>query len=185
MRIRFLSKNQHKIAEAATILEPLGLEVIPMSTSINELQTRDVEAIVRDKVLRAFDQIGHRLFVEQTCLCLDILNGFPGGLTQPFWDSLEADRFCELFGRGETRGLIARTWIGYCDGKQIRHFQGEIRGTVAEEPRGDRAFQWDCIFVPDGHQETFAEMGDRKNEISMRRLALNSLAAHLRDAVDA
>jgi XTP/dITP diphosphohydrolase len=32
----------------------------------------------------------------------------------------------------------------------------------------------DCIFIPDGESETFAEMGDRKNEISMRKkLSIN------------
>ena len=185
MRIRFLSRNEHKIAEAARILGPLDVEVIPIAMSIDELQTRDVETIVRDKVLRAFNRIGHRLFVEQTCLYIDALNGFPGGLTQPFWDSLEADRFCELFGRGERRGLTAKTWIGYCDGRRVRHFSGEVRGTVAPEPHGDRTFQWDCVFVPDGHEETFAEMGERKNEISMRRLALNAFAAYLREAINA
>lgn len=185
MRIRFLSKNRHKIEEARTILEPLGVEVIPIEVPINELQTSDVGVIVRDKVLRAFGQIGHRLFVEQTCLYLDALHGFPGGLTQPFWDTLKADRFTELFGRGDLRSVTARTWIGYCDGRQVYHFQGEIKGTVAPEPRGNRDFQWDCVFVPDGHDETFAEMGERKNEISMRRIALNRLADHLREAANA
>jgi len=179
MRIRFLSKNEHKIDEARKILEPLGCDVIPITVAIDEIQTLDVEAIVRNKVLRAFERIGHRLFVEQTCLYLDALNGFPGGLTQPFWDSLKADRFCELFGHGEKRGLTAKTWIGYCDGRQIHHFQGEIRGTVASAPQGDRAFQWDCVFVPDGYEQTFAEMGERKNDISMRRIALSKFADHL------
>lgn len=185
MRIRFLSRNTYKIAEAKTILSPLDIDVIPVAVSINELQTRDVGEIVRDKVLRAFSQIGHRLFVEQTCLYLDALNGFPGGLTQPFWDALEADRFSELFGRCDRPAVTAKTWIGYCDGRQIHHFEGEIKGTVAPEPRGSRNFQWDCIFIPDGHDETFAEMGDRKNEISMRRIALNRFADHLREAEDA
>ena len=185
MRIRFLSKNKHKIDEAQRILEPLGAEVIPISVAINEIQSLDLKAIVRDKVLRGFESIGHRLFVEQTCLYIDALNGFPGGLTQPFWDSLEADRFCELFGNGEKRGLSAKTWIGYCDGRQIHHFEGEIRGTVASVPRGDRSFQWDCVFVPEGHAQTFAEMGEAKNDISMRRIALNAFAEHLRGETDA
>jgi XTP/dITP diphosphohydrolase len=185
MQIRFLSKNENKIAEAKAILAPLGVEVIPVAIPINELQTSDVEIIVRDKVLRAFNKIGHRLFVEQTCLYLDSLNGFPGGLTQPFWDALNADRFCELFGREGHCALRAVTWIGYCDGRKVHHFQGEITGVVAPEPRGDRTFQWDCVFVPDGHDETFAEMGERKNEISMRRLAMNHFADHLKDAGNA
>nr|WP_246747385.1 non-canonical purine NTP pyrophosphatase [Nitratireductor aquibiodomus] len=185
MRIRFLSKNKYKIEEAKTILEPLGVDVIPVTVSISELQTSDVGEIVRDKILRAFGQIGHRLFVEQTCLYLDALNGFPGGLTQPFWDALEADRFCELFGRGDRPAVTASTWIGYCDGQQVHHFKGEIRGSVASEPRGKREFQWDCVFIPDGYNETFAEMGERKNEISMRRIALNRFADHLRGAENA
>lgn len=185
MRIRFLSKNKHKLHEARKILEPLGAQVVPISVAIDEIQTTDVKAIVRDKVLRAFERIGHRLFVEQTCLYIDALNGFPGGLTQPFWDSLEADRFCELFGNGEKRGLTAKTWIGYCDGRRIHHFEGEIRGTVASAPRGDRSFQWDCIFVPDGYEQTFAEMGQGKNDISMRRIALNAFADYLRGKADA
>lgn len=185
MRIRFLSKNKHKIDEAKSILAPLSVEVIPITVPINELQIDDVEVIVRDKVLRAYDQIGHRLFVEQTCLYLDALNGFPGGLTQPFWDKLEADRFCALFGCGNNRSLTAKTWIGYCDGRQIHHFHGEIRGTVPPEPRGNREFQWDCVFVPNGHKETFAEMGERKNEISMRRKALDRFAAHLKAEMNA
>lgn len=185
MRIRFLSKNGYKIAEAKTILAPLGVEVIPIAVPINELQTSDVGVIVRDKVLRAFGQIGHRLFVEQTCLYLDALNGFPGGLTQPFWDALKADRFTELFGRGDRPSVTAKTWIGYCDGRQVHHFQGDIKGTIAPKPRGNRDFQWDCVFVPEGHEETFAEMGERKNEISMRRIALNRFADYLREASDA
>lgn len=185
MRIRFLSRNKYKIEEAKTILEPLGVDVIPIEVPINELQTSDVSVIVRDKVLRAFGLIGHRLFVEQTCLYLDALRGFPGGLTQPFWDALEADRFAELFGQGDLPAVTAKTWIGYCDGRQVHHFQGEIKGRVAPEPRGNREFQWDCVFVPDGHDETFAEMGERKNEISMRRIALNRFADHLREAANA
>lgn len=179
MRIRFLSRNEHKIAEARTILSPHDVDVIPINLPINELQTIDVKMIVRDKTLRAFGQIGHRLFVEQTCLYLESLNGFPAGLTQPFWDTLKAERFAELFGQQEKRSVTAKTWIGYCDGYEIHHFQGEIKGTVAPEPRGDRSFQWDCVFIPDGHSETFAEMGKKKNEISMRRIALNRLAEHL------
>jgi XTP/dITP diphosphohydrolase len=47
-------------------------------------------------------------------------------------------------------------------------------------PAGLRDFQWDCVFVPDGYTETFAEMGDRKNDISMRRKALDAFAVFLK-----
>jgi XTP/dITP diphosphohydrolase len=185
MRIRFLSKNEHKIHEAATILAPFGVEVTPVSLAIAELQADNMSAIVRDKTLRAFAKLGHPLFVEQTGLRIDRINGFPGGLTQVFWDTIGPDRVCSLFGQGDDVGVLAITRIGYCDGRRIHEFEGSIRGRIASEPRGNRAFQWDCVFVPDGYEETFAEMGERKNDISMRRNALNAFAKYLQEHANA
>ncbi|WP_432761591.1 non-canonical purine NTP pyrophosphatase [Rhizobium calliandrae] len=74
-----------------------------------------------------------------------------------------------MFGSGADTGVVARTRIGYCDGRRVHQFEGEIARNIAPEPRGDRAFQWDCVFIPEGHGQTFAEMGERKSEISMRR----------------
>lgn len=178
-KLRFVSRNKYKLAEAAAILAPLDVLVMPVEQVIEELQTTDTEALVRDKALRAFRKLGEPLFVEHTGLYLDHLNGLPGGLTQIFWDSLEADRFCELFG-GVDHKVCAKTLIGYIDGKKCHFFRGEIIGSVSPQPRGPRGFQWDCVFIPDGYTETFAELGDRKNEISMRRKALNSFAAFLK-----
>jgi XTP/dITP diphosphohydrolase len=121
----------------------------------------------------------HNLGLEHTGLYLDYLNGLPGGLTQIFWDSLRADRFAKLFGHAANR-VLAKTLIGYIDGKQFHLFEGEIAGTISLEPRGLRDFQWDCVFIPDGYTETFAELGTQKNEISMRRKALDRFAAYLR-----
>ena len=46
-------------------------------------------------------------------------------------------------------------------------------------PAGPEDFQWDCVFIPDGSTMTFAEMGTDKDNISMRRKALDKFAAHL------
>lgn len=185
MRIRFLSRNPLKIKEAKKILSGVEVEVAPVHFPLTELQTDDMERLVRQKTLAAFHRLGHRVFVEQTGLFIDRLNGLPGGLTQVFWDNLEAERFSELFGQGTDIGVTAKTRIGYCDGRYIYQFEGEVRGSFSPKPRGNRDFQWDCVFVPDGYDETFSEMGERKNEISMRRRALDKLATHLRGGDDA
>lgn len=122
--------------------------------------------------------------MEHTGLYLEHLGGLPGGLTQIFWDTLEADRFAELFGKtAPNHGAKARTFISYCDARNITDFEGEIAGEIVGSPRGSRQFQWDCVFQPDGHTQTFAEMGDKKNEISMRKLALDKLASYLAQKV--
>ncbi|EJT6830110.1 TPA: non-canonical purine NTP pyrophosphatase, partial [Klebsiella pneumoniae] len=65
------------------------------------------------------------------------------------------------------------------DSMKIYIFEGETQGTISPVPKGPRDFQWDCIFIPDGESETFAEMGDRKNEISMRKKAFDKFKEYL------
>ena len=180
MRLRFLSSNGHKVEEVREILAPLGIEVIHVERKLDEIQTQDIAELVRDKCIRAFRLIGRPVFVEHTGLFIEALNGFPGGLTQLFWDTVGAERVAALFGRDEARA-VARTRIGYCDGCRIHQFEGEIAGRIAARPRGDTC-EWDCVFIPDGEKRTFAEMQGRKNEISMRRKALDAFAGFLREA---
>ncbi|ELY4529298.1 non-canonical purine NTP pyrophosphatase [Cronobacter sakazakii] len=146
---------------------------------IEEIQSKNTRSLVRDKLLKAFEQIGRPVFVEHTGLYIKSLNELPGGLTQIFWDDLEAEGFISLLSFSHDKTAIAKTVIGYCDGKKIHFFEGEVEGSISSEPLGNREFQWDCIFIPNGFDKTFAEMGDKKNEISMRKLALDKLSLHL------
>jgi len=183
-KLRFVSRNPFKVAEAKVILERAGIQVVPVAFAIEEIQTDNSDRLIRQKAVAAYERLRQPLIVEHTGLHLESLEGLPGGLTQVFWDHLEADRFAEMFGRRSNPKATARTQIAYVDGKTISIFSGAIDGRIAREPRGPRRFQWDCIFIPKGHAKTFAEMGQRKkNAISMRRQALDKLAMHLQGGV--
>ncbi len=162
----------------------ISIEVVPVDYKIEEIQTIDVAALVYDKCIKAFQRVSRPIFVEHTSLEISPLNGFPGGLTQVFWDTLEAERFTEIFGSLPAPRVKATTRVAFCDGKRIHQFDGEVMGTISPEPRGNRDFQWDCVFIPDGEKQTFAEMGAKKNEISMRRAALEEFATFLKGCGD-
>lgn len=182
MNLLFVSKNKFKQVEAASFLSTLGISVEASHLEIDELQTTKIEALVRDKATRAFTALGRPLFVEHTGLYLDALNGFPGGLTQIFWETLGKERFSELFA-SETDQVKAVTYIGYVDGRRVYLFDGEIAGKIVSPPRVDHGFQWDCVFQPDGCDQTFSEMGEeKKNIISMRSIALMKLRDHMEKA---
>jgi XTP/dITP diphosphohydrolase len=181
MDIRFISGNKFKISEAQEIMSKININIVPVNLKIEEIQTEDTKRLVKDKVLKAFKLIGRPLFVEHTGLYLEHLNGFPGGLTQIFWDTLQADKFSELFGNTFNTKTIARTVIGYCDGYNIHYFDGEVLGRISSKPEGDRSFQWDCVFVPDSYDKTFSDLGPIKNEISMRKIALDKFAKYLNE----
>jgi len=173
MEIRFVTKNPHKAKEVEAILGDIGVSIVNVPLKIHEIQTENIQDIVRDKVLKAFNIIGRPVLIEHTGLYINSLQGFPGGLTQVFWDKLEADNFSKLLGNLEDTELTAKTVIAFCDSKKIHLFEGEVEGNISKEPRGNQEFQWDCVFIPKGYDKTFAELGEKKNEISMRKIAFD------------
>ncbi len=55
-------------------------------------------------------------------------------------------------------------------------FDGACEGTILFEPRGQYGFGYDPLFVPDGFEKTFAQLGDDvKNKLSHRAKALEKL----------
>ena len=181
MDIYFLSSNKFKINEVQTILNSSCIKVHSVSQKINEIQSNDMKEIALDKALKAFQQIGRPILIEQTGLLIKDFGNLPGGLTQIFWDSLEADKFSYIFSKIGSAEVIAKTVLAFCDGKQIFTFEGEIAGHIVYPPRGNTDFQWDCVFVPLGYDKTFAELGTLKNDISMRKIALEKLRTYLED----
>ena len=63
----------------------------------------------------------------------------------------------------------------YPDGRHV-FAEGYMYGSITDNPRGERGFGYDPIFIPDGETRTVAEMSDEeKNEISHRANALRLL----------
>ncbi len=137
MEIRFVSRNKFKIEEISNIMKGNNIKILPFKREIEELQTLDVEKLVKDKLIKAFNEIGKPVFVEHTGLYIKYLNNFPGGLTQIFWDSLQADKFSKIIGNLPNKTAVAKTVVAYCDGKKIYLFKGEIEGSISNKPRGN------------------------------------------------
>jgi XTP/dITP diphosphohydrolase len=81
-----------------------------------------------------------------------------------------------MLGDEKNRKATAKVAAGFWDGEKLVQGLGEIKGIITTELRGETSFGWDSIFIPEGHNKTFAEMTmEEKNKISMRRLAFEDL----------
>lgn len=167
MKIYFVTANHFKINEVHDYLEyfnvgsRLGIDFCTIQQHLNELLHHDIDVIVKQKALQAHQYFGLPCVVEQGGLFMDALPGWPGGVGQVVWEVV-GDRLCGFLHAEDSKVAVARSIIGYCDGRRVRTYQGETRGYVAERSRGDYLFRWDPIFIPEGSDQTYGEMGLEK-----------------------
>lgn len=140
----------------------------------------DLVTMVRHKALSAYRSLLVPCMVEHAGIILEAhtAKGFPGGLTQPMWDSLGPEDFLRRTGAAR-ESAIARAVFGVCDGMGIYTFVGETRGTISNEPRGSRQFYWDTIFCPNEFGgKTYAEVsGDPARGIAEKMTISQSFKA--------
>ncbi|MBR5847470.1 MAG: non-canonical purine NTP diphosphatase [Bacteroidaceae bacterium] len=185
-KIVFATNNAHKLEEVAAILgdgfEVLSLREIGCDTDIPE--TSDTFAgNAMQKASFVKEHYGYDCFADDSGLEVDILDGAPGvysarysgGGSEANMDKL----LLNLTGKSE-RGAQFRTVVALLIGKESHLFEGIVRGTIIEERRGEGGFGYDPIFVPEGYEQTFAELGSEvKNSISHRAKAVKQLAEYL------
>lgn len=176
----FVSSNAGKVRE---VEEMLGEPVKQLALDLPEIQSLDVEAVVREKALTAFERAGRPVVVEDTGLYIDALQGLPGALVRWFLVTIGPAGICALIPSGAVRGARARTAVAFCAGETVEIFTGETTGTIVQRPVGSDGFGWDPIFQPAGASRTFAEMDQAEKTIySMRRQALDRLRERMRGA---
>jgi len=184
MKIVFATNNLHKLEEIKKAIgnkhEIVSLKEIGFNEEIPETHNT-LEGNASEKAFHIYNRYKLNCFADDTGLEIDTLNGEPGvysaryaGENPSFDDNMNKvlDKM-----EGETnRTAKFRTVISLIiDGKETQ-FEGTCPGTIMTERYGKDGFGYDPIFMPNGYQETFAEMDlDLKNKISHRGLATKKL----------
>ena len=181
------SHNAGKVREIADLLAPFGAEVRsaaelglaePAETGTTFRANAEIKA---NAAARATDMAA---LADDSGLQVAALHGEPGihsarwaGRRRDFGRAMERIER-ELGGDDDRRArfvcALALAWPdGHCE-----TFEGIIPGTFVWPPRGDNGFGYDPVFVPRGHDVTFAEMeAAEKDAISHRADAFRQLIA--------
>lgn len=177
MKLCFVSSNEGKISEAK---EALGIDIEIAKISLDEIQSLDLEEIVRAKALEAYRIIKKPLIVDDAGLFFNVWNGFPGPFIKHLVDVAGYEALQNMLGSGGDRKITAKSAIGFHDGKKVHTFLGEVHGIYLTEARGDDGWGFDPYFLPDGYSQTFAQMGpEGKNKISHRAMSLSKFKEFL------
>lgn len=175
----FATTNQDKISEARSILK---IEIEPLGLEIPEIQSLDPDQVAIQKAKDYFQKVGKPLFVEDVALTFRGLGALPGTYISDFSKTLGNDGLIKLLSQSTDRSAVALTTLAYINAPDnVMTFKGVVEGQIVKQPKGDGGFGWDPIFMPNGIDKTYAQMTpEEKNTYSMRRLALEKLAIHLK-----
>ncbi|EOA60403.1 MULTISPECIES: non-canonical purine NTP diphosphatase [Bacteroides] len=187
-KLVFATNNLHKLNEVSTILENkielLSLNDINCHIDIPETSnTLEGNALLKAQYI--YSNYKLNCFADDTGLEVEALNGEPGVYSARYAGDIhnsEANMLKLLHNmeNKENRQAQFRTVISLILDETEYQFEGIIKGKIITEKRGSSGFGYDPIFIPEGYDKTFAELGDEiKNKISHRAQAVNKLCKFL------
>ena len=117
---------------------------------------------------------------------MEALGGAPGVHSARYAEGTDHDSeanmrklLANLEGK-DNRKACFRTIISLIIDGEEHQFEGKVEGRIATEKHGKEGFGYDPIFIPEGYDKSFAELGEEiKNQISHRARAVKKLAEYL------
>ena len=134
----------------------------------------------RKKAKEIYELTKEATIADDSGLCINSLNGFPGVMTHRFLGEDASDRerneyLIKEADRNEDRSAQVVCNLVYYDGEKEIVGEGILEGFISKECRGENGFGFDEIFeLPNGL--TLAEITpEEKNNVSARSLAIKDL----------
>ena len=189
MKIVFATNNKHKLEEIKDILgkefEIVSLAEIGCHEDIPETGAT-LQENARQKSTYVFEHYNQNCFADDTGLEVEALGGEPGVHSARYAEGTDHDSeanmsklLANLEGK-DNRKACFRTVISLIIDGVEHQFEGKVEGRIATEKHGKEGFGYDPIFIPEGYDKSFAELGEEiKNQISHRARAVKKLAEYL------
>lgn len=197
MKICFATNNSKKIEEVKAALpsniQLVSLKEIGCTEEIPET-TPTIEGNSEQKAMYVYQNYDTNCFADDTGLEIEALNGEPGVSSAMYADEVvgsyrDSKENMKLVlqnlnkqaekGNPNRNAQFKTVFTLVLDGKK-QQFEGIIKGKIIDAPKGGDGFGYDPIFVPNGYDETFAEMPlSEKNKISHRAIATRKLVEFL------
>lgn len=182
--------NAGKLDEMRALFAPLGIEVVGAHQFGLPAPEETEDSFIgnaRIKARAAAQATGLPVLADDSGITVDGLDGAPGVYTAD-WAETEHGRDFMLAMTRTWQALDARgvpeprtaqfrctLLLLWPDGDEAA-FEGVAPGRLVWPPRGVLGHGYDPIFVPDGHERTYAEMSEQeKNAISHRAQAFGQL----------
>lgn len=182
------SKNEGKVAELTELIKPFNINVLSSIDAKLPDTEETGETFFENAALKAEAACAiteTATLADDSGLCVDALNGRPGVFTARHGDYTKLlEEMSDIpFGR-RTAHFICVLALAR-PGKETIYFDGRADGFILREPRGDKGFGYDPVFLPLGQTRCYGEMlPEEKAETSHRAQALAAFIETLKTSPD-
>ena len=186
------TNNKDKVKEIIELLKDLNIDVITLNDLNLNVDVEEDKDTLEGNALKKAEEIWQHVQIpcsaDDTGLFVHALNGAPGVFSSRYagenvsYSDNRRKLLNELDGVPlANRTAYFRTVVCYYYAKdKYELFDGVCEGKITLTERGDKGFGYDAVFLPDGFENTFAELNrEEKNRISHRAKAFEKLKAYL------
>lgn len=181
--------SDHKAKEFRDILPQYSVQTLADLGHDDEIKetATSLEGNSFIKAETVFKRYGHVVISDDSGLEVDALNGAPGVYSARYAgdsrnDQRNTEKLLDELQGASNRKAQFRTVITLMNAENSFQFEGIVKGTIAKSPLGEAGFGYDPVFIPEGVQQTFAELAaNEKNKISHRANAIEKLLHFLNE----
>ena len=188
-RLIIATRNAHKTAEIRAMIgddfEVLDATAFSDFPEIEETGTTFLEN-ARLKAEGISARVEGWVLSDDSGLEVDALAGAPGVWSSSYGGEEgnhaknNARLLAEMAGKNARHARFRCTMVLARGGVEQANFSGTVEGRLVDALSGSGGFGYDPLFIPAGHEQTFAELGDAvKNTLSHRARALSQVIAYL------
>lgn len=192
MKLLFASANLNKLNEIRKLL-PNGYTVESLTdkgySSVLEESGNTLEANALQKARFVNRHFQSDCFADDSGLEVLALNGEPGVHSAHYAGNNRNDEanvqklLQKMNGVKDRRARFVTVIALIINGKELL-FEGHLIGQISDSASGTAGFGYDPVFIPDGYEQTLAELGlEIKNTISHRKMAINAMVHYLTERV--
>ena len=188
MKLVFATNNPNKLSEIRALVAS-GIEILSLKDIYCNEELPETNPTLEENALQkakyVFYNYGFNCFADDTGLEIDALGGEPGVYSARYAgeDCRAEDNMNKVLDKLDgikQRNAKFRTVIALIIDGEATLFEAECKGNITNTKSGAEGFGYDPIFIPNGFENTFAEMSKvEKGKISHRGKAVKKLVGFL------
>ena len=180
MKVYYVTSNKLKMKLLTKVFDKYNIEVEQKNIDTPEIQSLDCKEVSEYSALYASKLLNLPVIKNDSGLCIEALDNFPGALARYAEETIKAEGFIKLLDGKDNKNAYWIEVLSYATPEgEVVSFESISKGTISDKVYEGRGYDYDKIFIPEGETRTFSMMSEEEQIDSFDTSAYDKLALYL------